>query len=276
MRRFIYSLWLCSLLGLAAFAADELPQPKKDTTPPEPLPRLAPTPGGGDFSRAQPGELQKLLDQLRRDIGTLRNERKEPQPPGASGESPEEEAARLWKRYEDLWKRLATRETKPAPPSSVDKPRIPDTLPPTAPVPPSKPPTPAANVGLIDPVALAQNLFRTGDFAGALDAYRKAEEAFTRQAEGGLGAGVDPAGPEDRVPVKYMIATCLRRLGKTSEAEVIYREVASSRGDEFVAECARWQLTLLTWKKQTEADLAALRQRNKNARAAIKALEDRP
>ena len=48
---------------------------------------------------------------------------------------------------------------------------------------------------------------------------------------------------DDRAFVQYMTASCLRQLGKRSEAAVLYRDVADAKDDEFLAECAVWQLT---------------------------------
>jgi hypothetical protein len=99
-------------------------------------------------------------------------------------------------------------------------------------------------------VAVAQNYFRAHDYEAALDAYRKVP---TRDAS-----------PEERAPTLYMIATCLRKLGKTDEAAKVYREVAAIKGDPFVAGCAQWQLKTLDWRKDVDAQLVAqLRQRRK-------------
>ncbi len=103
--------------------------------------------------------------------------------------------------------------------------------------------------GMIDPVAVAQNYFRAGDYEAALEAYRKVP------SRGALA--------EERAPVLYMIATCLRKLGKRDEAAKVYREVAAIKDDPFVADCARWQLETLAWRKDIDAQLAQLRQRRK-------------
>ena len=47
---------------------------------------------------------------------------------------------------------------------------------------------------------------------------------------------------EDRAFVRYMLACCLRRLGRPTEAEVIYREVANGGDDEFVRREAAFAL----------------------------------
>ena len=68
---------------------------------------------------------------------------------------------------------------------------------------------------------------------------------------------------EDRAFVRYMLACSLRRLGKTSEAEVIYREVANSPDDEFLANCAIWQLSLIRSEQELQLQLEQLRSRAK-------------
>ncbi len=98
-------------------------------------------------------------------------------------------------------------------------------------------------------MAVAQNYFRAGDYEAALDAYRKVP--------------VRGAPAEERAPVLYMIATCLRKLGKRDEAAKVYRDVVAIKDDPFVADCARWQLETLAWRKDVEAQLAELRQRRK-------------
>lgn len=101
----------------------------------------------------------------------------------------------------------------------------------------------------VDSLRLAMNLFRDNDFDAALRACRL----------------IDPAtlSREDRTFVQYMSACCLRRLGKRGEAAVIYREVADAREDEFVAECAVWQLALIRSSQELEAQLEQLRSRPK-------------
>jgi hypothetical protein len=77
---------------------------------------------------------------------------------------------------------------------------------------------------------------------------------------------IDPAtlDREDRAFVRYMLACSLRRLGRTSEAEVIYREVANSPDDEFLASCAVWQLALIRSEQDLQLQLEQLRSRAKS------------
>ncbi len=133
----------------------------------------------------------------------------------------------------------------------VSRPEVSD--PPLRPLQPSVSPAASTEItshnGVIDPVAVAQNYFRASDFEAALEAYRRVP------TRGALA--------EERAPVQYMIATCLRKLGKHEEAAQVYREVVGIKDDPFLADCARWQLETLTWRKDVETQLASLRQRRK-------------
>jgi hypothetical protein len=103
--------------------------------------------------------------------------------------------------------------------------------------------------GVLDPVGVAYNYFKAGDYQAALEGYRKVP--------------LRGADDDERAPVMYMIATCLRRTGKSEEAAKMYREVAALKGDPFVADSARWQLETMAWRKDMEAQLAQLAQRRK-------------
>jgi hypothetical protein len=234
MRHVIPVLWLLPFLGVAALGADDLPQPKKDPSAPAPMPDL-PAP------RSDSADLRRLIEQVREQREALRTERgSAPRPAEATPSTTDEEMARLRSRLSDLVDRLSSR---PAPgpsepgPAAAPPPRRGD-----------EPRGPAA-AGVIDPVAMGQNYFRAGDYARALGAYRMVPLE-------GKGAG-------EGLVVKYMIATCLRKLGKTDEAVAAYREVAGARGDDFTAECARWQLSHLSWQREMATRLAQLRERLK-------------
>jgi hypothetical protein len=116
----------------------------------------------------------------------------------------------------------------------------------TAPPPNAAPPVPlyppktkpeVTDAAKADAIREGMNLFRDGAFEAARRAFQLIEPT--------------PLSREDRIFVRYMQASCLRRLGRTAESEVIYREVANSPDDEFLANCAIWQLSLI----RTEADL---------------------
>jgi len=101
----------------------------------------------------------------------------------------------------------------------------------------------------VDALALAQAWFHTQNYAGALKAYRL----------------LDPASltAENRLAVQYMTACCLRHLGKLDEASSLYREVANSKGDQILVDCAKWHLEAIQWRQQVLSELAQIRQRRK-------------
>jgi hypothetical protein len=101
-----------------------------------------------------------------------------------------------------------------------------------------------------DPIREAMNLFRDNDFEAARRTFQL----------------IDPVAlpKEDRAFVRYMLACCLRRQGKPAEAEVIYREVANSGDDEFLASCAVWQLSLIRSEQELQTQLEQLRARAKS------------
>lgn len=102
----------------------------------------------------------------------------------------------------------------------------------------------------LDSLRQAQNLYRTNDFQAALITFKKFDPAALNR--------------EDRPFVQYMTASCLRRLGKLSDAAALYREVADAKEDEFLAECAKWQLSSIHWMQELEAQLEELRSRRKS------------
>jgi hypothetical protein len=102
---------------------------------------------------------------------------------------------------------------------------------------------------------LAQALFRTGDYEGALSTFRLLDLAGLHRA--------------DRSAVQYLMACCLRRLGKLDQAAALYREIVNSGDDDMLAECAQWQLGAIQWRQTLQAQLEGLRQRRQ-------ALELRP
>jgi hypothetical protein len=241
MRYCIPVVWLVPFLGAAALGADDLPQPKKDTTaPPAAFPDVpavrAPT---APPSAASP-ELQRLLRDLRSQREALRDERTaaehETAAPGPVTAN-EAEIARLRKRMEEL----SARSGGCSRGGSASLP--PESSPLTMPTPVEGP------GGVLDPIGVANNYFKAGDFQAALEAYRKVP--------------LRGAADDERAPVMYMIATCLRKIGKREEAATMYREVTALKGDPFVTDFARWQLESMAWRKDMEAQLAQLAQRRK-------------
>lgn len=104
----------------------------------------------------------------------------------------------------------------------------------------------------IDALRRAMNLFRDNDFDAALTVFGQ-----LLQDPGQLPR-------EDRVFARYLAASCLRRLGRIGEAQVAYREAAElAEQDEFFAEAATVQLSLIRSGQELEAQLAQLRARPK-------------
>ena len=75
---------------------------------------------------------------------------------------------------------------------------------------------------------MAQSLLLAGDHEAALNAYRQLEKEEQK--------------PDERIAIQYMIACCLRKLGKLDEATLLYREVANSGGNDILVENAQWYL----------------------------------
>jgi hypothetical protein len=110
---------------------------------------------------------------------------------------------------------------------------------------PADDPQSANTPGPVDSMALAQALFRTGDYEGALKAFDLTRKTTTD--------------PRDRMVIKYFSAACLGKLGNAQESTTLFREVANSKADEVLAECAQWQLSTQQWRDATKARIAELR-----------------
>ncbi len=89
---------------------------------------------------------------------------------------------------------------------------------------------------LADYLSLAQLHFQSQNYSQALQAFRQLDLTGLRAQE--------------REPIRYLTAVCLKRLGKNAEAEV-------------VASCAQWQLGLITWQREVAGKLSELQQRQK-------------
>jgi hypothetical protein len=126
--------------------------------------------------------------------------------------------------------------------------------PPTAPAPTPVTPSPKkadpTDPARVDAIREGTNLFRDNNFEAARRVFQLIDPSVLSR--------------EDRAFVRYMLACSLRRLGRTSEAEVIYREVANSGDDEFLASCAVWQLSLIRSEQELQVQLEQLRSRAKS------------
>jgi tetratricopeptide (TPR) repeat protein len=183
-------------------------------------------------------------------------------PPSAADASPRSvEAMQLQVRLQTLLLKIKARTQQTPSPAQGSRPITPDTSPTMPPpqavgqAPPqavpdkgAKPPPEA--VEPVNALSLAEALFQAGNYEQSLKAYRTIDLT-------GMKA-------DDRAPIQYLTATCLRKLGKTEEAATLYREVANSRGDEQVASCAQWQLNMLRWRRDWEVRLQAARERRQS------------
>lgn len=229
-------------------------------------PQLEPLPAPRKF---YPFNEKQDLAELKRTLERLRSARQpaavfapEPLSLQPEVEETEEELGKLRQRLQELVVKLAAR-TAQTPPPPLPRPEVPLVKPvPTETVKPPPPPVekpveppPAKAVSTeavpLDTFSLGNSLFSLGDFESALKAYRQINLH-------GLRA-------EERVPVQFLIATCLRQMGKTDEAANLYREVAASRGDEFFADCARWQVASIRWKLDMETRLKEVQARRQAA-----------
>lgn len=102
---------------------------------------------------------------------------------------------------------------------------------------------------LADYLSLAQLHFQSQDYTQAMQAFRQIDLTGLRAQE--------------REPIRYLTAVCLKRLGKNAEAAALFREVANSKTDEVMASCAQWQLGLITWQSEVAAKLTELQKRQK-------------
>lgn len=236
------------------------PPPGNPPTPPAPLNPalldnglLAKPP-----AKVDPQEIQRLLKRLKAERHALNAERTAATQALADDESSDERMAQLRLRLGAYLSKLAAQrfpEKLRAAAQAAGPGLPPPTWPPgqaaskpeKAPTAPSRPP--------VDPVALGRTLFRARDFTGALQAFRQVNLTGLK--------------PEERRPIEYLIATCLKHLGKLDEAAVIYREVASSKGDEILADCARWQLSTLKWQRDLDRQVHELNQH-------LQSLENKP
>lgn len=136
----------------------------------------------------------------------------------------------------DILTKMATQgiarkpEAKPVPPEPV--------APPT----PDSVAVPQVTDTAVDHFALGKVLFRAGE-------YPKAEQAFRK---------VTPT-DDNRLLLKYLIATCLRKRSQWQAAIDTYREVAESDQDPVLRDLAKFQLDGIRWNQDTEKQIEQLR-----------------
>jgi hypothetical protein len=276
-----HACWLCLLTATTALTASaqtppaetaaqmplEAPYPRtlpQDSVPP------APAPGAGPGCRdPEPQLLTLQLTELKDNFRKLKTEREALQAERLTSRQPRHDAslaketAKLRLQLVEMLARLdhnrsqpavtAPQSTLPTPPKvaqpAQETQKQPAQKTAVDETPPAKTSAPADTDRPLDPLALAQTLFKAEDYQTSLRAYRMIDLK-------GLKA-------EQRLPIQYMIATCLKHLGKISEASAVYREIANSRGDEQVAACAQWQLSALRWQQEMQTQLHDIRERRK-------------
>lgn len=165
----------------------------------------------------------------------------EPMPvpaPPAPKLTPAAERAELQAKLGELLERLKT-----VPPKT-------DTGAVTAPGPKPKVEPSGPSKGGIDPIKEGMNWFRTGEFESA-------RQLFGLMPTDGMSKA-------DRAFVRYMYASSLRRTGRTTDAENVYREVANSGDDEFLASYATQQIYLISSERELQSQLEQLRARAKS------------
>lgn len=199
----------------------------------EALPLIIPTPSDTSKSalpRAADGsdrirQLQMEIEALRRARASANAKVGEKKPLPASDERAKL-SARLAELIELLKARKAAAPPPPPPPAAAAKPSAAPAVDPARPV---------------NRIRLVQNLYRSGETVAALRAMQMIEPASLTNKEAAL--------------IRYLKASCHRKLGETDKAREIYREIAASKDDAFLAECAAWQLRTMEIRQGLAAQL---------------------
>ncbi len=125
----------------------------------------------------------------------------------------------------------------------IAEPLVPKAAPVTVPaaIPPEPPAFPIPD-DAVDPFALGKVLFRSGDYIAA-------EKAFAK---------VQPT-DENRMMLKYLTATCLRKRSQWKPASEAFQVVSGSDQDPVLRDLAKWQLENMTWHQQTETQLGQMK-----------------
>lgn len=218
---------------------------------PAPLPLRASEPESGL-------SLEDELTQLRSELKSFDAARDEVSR-GTKGVEAESDRVAIQQRQEllDLLTKLATkgvtrraRPVAPSPPPAASTNTVEPFVEPVAPTPaaaPPEPPTFPVPNDAVDPFALGKVLFRSGDYAAA-------EKAFAK---------VQPT-DENRMMLKYLTATCLRKRSQWKPAADAFRAVAGSDQDPVLRDLAKWQIENMAWHQQTESQLDQMKtQRDK-------------
>ncbi len=104
-------------------------------------------------------------------------------------------------------------------------------------------PNPDAPPG--DRLKQAENLYRAGEIRAAQKVLQSIDLAALASKQASLA--------------KYLRACCHRRLGDYEQARQIYRDIAASKDDAFLAECAAWQLQAIRSREEMAAHIVPTR-----------------
>ncbi len=80
----------------------------------------------------------------------------------------------------------------------------------------------------VNPLALAESLYRTGNFQSSLTALRSVD--------------LNGMSPSDRTWIDLLTALCQRRLGQGADAEAMFREIANDKSVDYPTQAAKWWL----------------------------------
>jgi tetratricopeptide (TPR) repeat protein len=97
----------------------------------------------------------------------------------------------------------------------------------------------------VDRLKQAESLFRAGEVRSAQKVLQSIEPASLNAKQSALA--------------RYLRASCCRRLGDYEQARQIYREIAASKDDAFLAESAAWQLQAIRSREDMAAQIAPTR-----------------
>ena len=95
--------------------------------------------------------------------------------------------------------------------------------------------------GPIDRLALANNLYATGQLVLALEMYEQIDQSAVSQ--------------QDRYWIEYQMACCLRKLKRISDAQARFRRLSAHPDAGVLNEMSRWGLDRITDRAALEADI---------------------